>query len=135
MINLDACLEALKTVYTDVAYVRSKCSQNNELINALIYDLTTLSEVIESMKEMVDFNEKMNEPEGVTIDLTNAEKDYKDECERLSAILEDVTDEKDRIEKELFETQLDLKNSRHKIAMVKGVVHAVETILSPDSKS
>ena len=110
-------------------------STENSIHRCGVYDLTTLSEVIESMKEMVDFNEKMNEPEGVTIDLTNAEKDYKDECERLSAILEDVTDEKDRIEKELFETQLDLKNSRHKIAMVKGVVHAVETILSPDSKS
>ena len=122
MINLDACLEALKTVYENVDYVHAHWCGKYVAINNLVYDLTTLNEVMESLQEMIDFNRKMNSPEGV-----NDKKDYKDECERLSAILEDVTDEKDRLEHELFETQSNLRNCQHQIAMIRGLICSDDT--------
>ena len=132
MINLDACLEALETVYSNVNTIYFKYAEENAEIKDLIYDLTTFDEVMTSIHEMIEFNRKMNSPEGVTIDLMHGRQDYKDECERLSAILEDVTEEKDRMEHELFETQLNLRNCKHQIAMIRGIICSDDTDYYPD---
>ena len=132
MINLDVCLDELETVYEHVNTVYLQYATEKNIISDFIYDLTTLDEVMTSIHEMIEFNRKMNSPEGVTIDLMNDKKDYKDECERLSAILEDVTDEKDRLEHELFETQSNLRNCQHQIAMIRGLICSDDTAYYPD---
>ena len=56
------------------------------------------------------------------IDLCNTKQDYKSECERLAAILEDVSHERDELEKQLHRTQLSLEFCRGKLRGIKKLL-------------
>lgn len=66
---------------------------------------------------------KMNRPEDFkTIDLLMSKKDYKEECERLASILEQVTHEKDEVESQLQFAQNIAGKQRYLIKSIRALL-------------